>query len=187
MRCYFNLIVAIILIFSLSFDVYASVATQSNVEYKNECLELEQYDFDMETYLENVDSAYTVLVPGRIQLGYDLKGDWSAVYKLSTNSESLIHIVPNSKTILLKSEGKKPVTAHIEQDITEIDSQIGEIEGRIWVDDYDLSAGRWCGVFSFTVNLDDEVEIKGKIASPSNATPSEAFYIEREESEWLGN
>lgn len=144
-------------------------------------LELEQYDFDYETFINNVEATYTVVVPAKVQLGATSDGTWSAVYKVGVaafnNGNVGISVKPTSKIISLKSIGKKDISAHIEQNITEFSSDIQEADGNIWVDDYDLSAGKWSGVFSFDVKVKEiglEVVSETDVATSSNATPSNA-------------
>lgn len=134
-------------------------------------LESGQYDFDYGSFVDSVDATYTVVVPAKVQLGEASDGTWSAVYKVGVdtlNDNIGISIKPATKVISLKSIGKKDISAHIEQDITEFSSGIHEADGRIWVDDYDLSAGMWTGVLSF------DVEVKENRVEIASATPSDA-------------
>lgn len=154
-------------------EIEEDVLVSDEIELIND-LELEQYDFDYGSFVDSVDATYTVVVPAKVQLGEASDGIWSAVYKVGVdtlNDNIGISIKPTTKVISLKSIGKKDISAHIEQDITEFSSGIQKADGRIWVDDYDLSAGKWSGVFSFDVKVK---EIGTDIATSSNATPSNA-------------
>lgn len=170
----------------------APIATPSDAKWEEESvneedlelindLEPKQHDFDYTEFSENVDSIYTVVVPGHVQLGETSDGTWSAVYKVgavTVDEDVGISVKPTSKVISLKSIGKKSISAHIEQDITEFNSDIQETQGCIWVDDYDLSAGKWSGVFSFHIKVNKIETISDldvEIASPSNAVEKEGI------------
>lgn len=176
----------------ISSPCYASVATSSNATPSNAVeieesdddfelindLESGQYVFDYETFVDSVEAIYTVVVPAKVRLGEASDGTWSAVYKVGVdalNDNIGISIKPTTKIISLKSIGKIDISAHIEQDITEFNSEIQEADGRIWVDNYDLSAGMWSGVLSF------DVEVKENRINTTSATPSDAEMSEKGE------